>query len=281
MDKQLQVFEETTSHELRQSCEVWDGAYWFGIPVGNASMGRIGSCAIEENMVAVRPGGVPFQLHTPSSFRIFGIVVDRNLLQRYIADTEGIELDTDLLHRETLNAGTAANLLLKQELLQIFEAPALLLSHEHARQELRGRLLHAFAMQCLTQADVPKPSLTYVGRHRLVQRTRDYAAAAAGTPICIQEICRALHVSRRTLQYAFEEVCDISPAAYLRILRLNCARRALRDRTSAFNDVRGIAAQSGFWHPSQFATDYRRFFGEKPSDTLRRRTAPFGIAESR
>jgi AraC family ethanolamine operon transcriptional activator len=33
--------------------------------------------------------------------------------------------------------------------------------------------------------------------------------------------------------------------------------------------INEIAHRWGFWHMSQFATDYHRFFGELPSETLR------------
>jgi AraC family ethanolamine operon transcriptional activator len=35
-------------------------------------------------------------------------------------------------------------------------------------------------------------------------------------------------------------------------------------------DVQDVAAEWGFWNPSQFACDYKRLFGERPSDTLLR-----------
>lgn len=272
-EKRLQIFEETTSHALRQRCEVWDGAYWFGIPAGEGMSGRIGESVIEGEAIVVRPGGLPFQLQTPSLFRIFGIVIEREMLQRYIADTAGVDLHATLFERQILNADASSYSMLKNTLQGIFTAPHLLSHHEHARQSLQQVLLHALSMHCLSRLDLPKISLTYVGRHRLVQRACEQANDRADGPLSIQELCRALRVSRRTLQYAFEDVCGISPGSYLRILRLNSARRALRDPDHAFTDVQDIAAQAGFWHASQFASDYKRFFGEKPSETLRRRIA--------
>jgi AraC family ethanolamine operon transcriptional activator len=33
--------------------------------------------------------------------------------------------------------------------------------------------------------------------------------------------------------------------------------------------VQDVAAAWGFWHLSQFATDYRKLFGMRPSETLK------------
>jgi AraC family transcriptional regulator, ethanolamine operon transcriptional activator len=49
LGSQMQVFEETTSHAARQSCKVWAGAFWFGIPVGNGPQVRIGSRTVEDS----------------------------------------------------------------------------------------------------------------------------------------------------------------------------------------------------------------------------------------
>jgi AraC family ethanolamine operon transcriptional activator len=74
-------------------------------------------------------------------------------------------------------------------------------------------------------------------------------------------------VSRRTLQYSFQDVLQMSPVAYLRALRLNGVRRDLQAAGDA--PVGDVAARWGFWHLSRFAADYRRLFGERPSDTRR------------
>ncbi|WP_338353092.1 hypothetical protein [Thalassolituus oleivorans] len=31
-----------------------------------------------------------------------------------------------------------------------------------------------------------------------------------------------------------------------------------------------VAANWGFWHPGQFAKDYKQLFGENPSETVKR-----------
>jgi AraC-like DNA-binding protein len=53
---------------------------------------------------------------------------------------------------------------------------------------------------------------------------------------------------------------------YLRWKRLMAARQTLQHGTTGVKDV---ALESGFWHLSYFAGEYRKLFGELPSSTLR------------
>ena len=73
---------------------------------------------------------------------------------------------------------------------------------------------------------------------------------------------------RRTLQNATQEVLGVSPQNYLKAVRLNGFRRALKCRNPARESIGDVAARWGFWHLSQLAQDYRRLFGELPSQTL-------------
>jgi AraC-like DNA-binding protein len=59
-----------------------------------------------------------------------------------------------------------------------------------------------------------------------------------------------------------------SPKAYLQAQRLMGVRRMLR-ATGAEVPISDIANEWGLWHMGQFAADYRRHFGELPSETIR------------
>ena len=271
LGSQLQIFEETTSHAVRQSCEVWKGAFWFGIPVGDGPPGRIGLRALERCDIAVRPGGMEFELMTPSSFRILGLVVEKQLLLNYIAETEQMTLAPSVLDCEILHTRNTERNRLEDILLSLFQH-GLRVDRKQARDTLQDALLGVITSNCMAGMPPEIPSLTYTGRHRLVQRVRDFALAHKDEPLSIPQLCRAFHVSRRTLQYAFHEVSGISPGTYLRTLRMNGVRRALRAPQHPLADVQDLAAQWGFWNPSQFACDYKKLFGERPSDTLLRRS---------
>jgi AraC family transcriptional regulator, ethanolamine operon transcriptional activator len=117
--------------------------------------------------------------------------------------------------------------------------------------------------QCLP-APVPPGSRD---RHwSLVRQANALVQAGADQPPTVARLCAELGVSRRTLQSGFRQVLGISPLAYLKAVRLHQARRALKHCGS----VTEAATSCGFWHFGHFSQDYQVFFGEKPSETLRR-----------
>lgn len=272
LGSRMQVFEEMTSHAVRQSCRVWSGAYWFGIPVGDGPAGRIDARSFQRSDIAVRPGGIEFELMTPSSFRILGLVVEKQLLLNYVIETERVMLPASVLDSEVFHTCETERSRLEAILLPLFQHDGLHLDRQQARDALQDVLLGVIISNCMAFTPPETPSLTYVDRHRLVKRVRDFALEHRDEPVSIPQICRTFHVSRRTLQYAFQDVSGISPGRYLRRLRLNGVRRALRAPGHSVLDVQDVAAEWGFWNPSQFACDYKRLFGERPSDTLLRRS---------
>jgi len=115
----------------------------------------------------------------------------------------------------------------------------------------------------------------YKMRQRAVQRVnqaREFidASLQAGLLPSMVDLCAHTGASARTLQYAFREVMQMSPVAYLRLLRLNRVRSALQTATTANITVTQVAMQWGFLHLGEFARDYQRLFGECPSETLAR-----------
>lgn len=278
---QMQVFEETTSHALRQSCLVWKGASWFGIPVNEGPCSRIGAHSIDGSDIAIRPGGQAFELVTPPSFQILGIVIDTQFLLQYIADMEHIDLKPSILESEVLRTCTQVRHRLAHSLVGLFQSGELHLDNQNARDALRDVLLGLVAEICTAGTSPATPSLTLMGHYRLMHRVRDFVLDHKDEPILISQLCRTFGVSRRTLQYAFREVCGVSPGAYLRVLRLNGVRRALRKATPGTMGIQDIAAEWGFWNPSQFSCDYKRLFGERPSDSFLNNSPFDSFAKSR
>ena len=94
-------------------------------------------------------------------------------------------------------------------------------------------------------------------------------------PPTIAMLCGALHASERTLHEAFREHLGTTPKAYAKTLRLNAARHDLL-QGGATTRVTDVALDWGFLHFGWFSRDYRRLFGETPSQTLHRGRAEAG-----
>jgi AraC-like DNA-binding protein len=107
----------------------------------------------------------------------------------------------------------------------------------------------------------------------LVERAEKLALADLDEPLHIPALCRALAVSERTLRKAFHETYGIPPCRQLRTLRLSQARRALLSADCRFATVTEIAMSFGFAELGRFSVEYRKVFGESPSQTLQR-TSP-------
>jgi len=104
----------------------------------------------------------------------------------------------------------------------------------------------------------------------IVRSVEDWVDGQSCETIQLADLCQALRLSRRTLQRAFTEVLGIGPARYLTLKRLTAVRAELRQRDPAATTVTGTALRHGFWELGRFARDYRRTFGESPSETLSR-----------
>ncbi|MGE0723396.1 MAG: helix-turn-helix domain-containing protein [Alphaproteobacteria bacterium] len=105
---------------------------------------------------------------------------------------------------------------------------------------------------------------------RVIKAAEDYLIANVSKPIYSDDLCRALGISLRKLHMAFVAGAGVSPQAYLKFRRLLLVRRALRSGGVHASLVKSAALSHGFWHLGNFARDYRSYFGESPSETLRR-----------
>jgi len=103
----------------------------------------------------------------------------------------------------------------------------------------------------------------------LVRRAMDFASSIDG-PVRISDLCMALNASPRTLELAFSKIVGMGPHSFFRISRMNRVRMMLLKADSRESRVTDIAGALGFSELGRFSVQYREFFGESPSETLRR-----------
>ena len=142
------------------------------------------------------------------------------------------------------------------------------------RASLTDQMLAAMADFGGERADAQNPTRDARVQQRIaVERAREYIHGKLAEPLPLSELCRYAHVQARSLEYGFREITGLSPIAYVKSLRLNAVRRDLSRSTAAEHSISEIALDHGFWHLSQFAADYRKFFGETPTSTRQRARA--------
>ncbi len=104
-----------------------------------------------------------------------------------------------------------------------------------------------------------------------VRKCEDFLQAHAEEEITIGALAKAIGVSVRSLQRTFQQNTGTTPMRRLKEIRLEKARKRLLDASDGAG-VTQIALGLGFSHLGAFGVDYKARYGEKPSETLRRRS---------
>ncbi len=89
--------------------------------------------------------------------------------------------------------------------------------------------------------------------------------------VTMDAVAKSVHMSVRSIQQGFRDELGMSPMAYLRSRRLDRVHEELTDAVPSDGvTVTAVAERWGFHHLGSFAVEYRKRWGETPSETLRR-----------
>jgi AraC-like DNA-binding protein len=151
-----------------------------------------------------------------------------------------------------------------------FEGEGLMLRNPIAMQQFEQLILTNLLVSHPHDYSQALQRLAKLVASRDVKRAIDYIEANLTSPIGLAEITAAAGVPGRTLLEHFRRYKGTSPMGYLRRARYARVREALRSGESG-ERVTDIALSMGFNHMGRFSVEYRRRFGESPSETLRQR----------
>jgi transcriptional regulator GlxA family with amidase domain len=113
--------------------------------------------------------------------------------------------------------------------------------------------------QALASESLPVPS-------RVVRIAVDVMHSDTDRLHTLASLARAASVSSRTLEREFRTQLHTTPMAYYRTVRIDRARHKLRAADPDLTTVADIARQEGFLNRGRFAAEYRRRYGESPSN---------------
>ena len=114
----------------------------------------------------------------------------------------------------------------------------------------------------------------------MVRRVEEYLEAQASDPIDMPTLARTTGHSVRSIHRAFQLHRGYTPMSFLADVRMRLARSILLDAQGEAR-VTTTAFECGFRHLGRFAVDYKRRFGESPSETLKRVRRDSDTASSR
>lgn len=268
----LQVFREYSARETFQQCQPWQGAIWFGIPAPDSGERlRFHGRSVPPAAVLVAMGGSDFTLRTPDDFTIYGIVLEQQVLAQRHQQLFGHDLPAHWLQTAAVCLSPASHHTLCGQIAE------LLALARHTPDSIGRQLLLDCSVDALLLALSQSGAQSLSRRDgssqrhwQWVEQARQRALQPAQTWLTVEGLCRELHVTRRTLQNGFQEVTAMSPLPFLRALRLNQVRRLLRSPQGSADSIQQLAEDWGFATPSHFSYDYRRLFGETPSQTRQR-----------
>ena len=268
----VQIFRERANQSIHESGRPWVGSHTIGVPVELDGQGWFSGDVFDMNAIISLRGGDELDFRTPRKHEILAVTTDAQALYDYALQVDHRDLDAELRGTRLIAARPERAERLRDFLSTVMtslRATPDLLRHAQTRKALEHAV---FATLLETVApDAPARATPSCNARRIVvERAREFMRDHIDEPITVADLCVHLRVSRRTLQYSFQDVLDLNPVKFLRAIRLNGARRELKRADPSRETVADIAARWGFWHLSHFAADYRAMFYELPSETLRR-----------
>lgn len=268
----IQLFRECTNQIVDEGGRPWDSSRTFGVPIEIEGEGWYCGETFQRDSIITLRGGDELDFRTPRVLDVVAVTADTRALSEYAMKVEGRDIEAELGGRRMVRASAAQAAELRAFLLTALasiQATPEMLNHTPMRKALEQAIFASLLAAVAGDTETDNRAAPSQGRRKVVDAARQYMQAHIDEPISVADLCAHLGVSRRTLQYSFQHVLELNPVSYLRAMRLNGVRRALRKGDPALGSVADIAARWGFWHLSHFAADYKTMFGELPSETLR------------
>jgi AraC family ethanolamine operon transcriptional activator len=265
----IHLFKEETGSSLYQLGALPNDLYAIGVPLKLSGLATFCGAHCDGQSLHVFSGSDGFEFLTPGGLIMSGVVITRAALADALSDDDK-QAVLPSLRRAHLRRVPPDRLRGFRDVLagifELFRVSPDLANDANVINTLRRSLISNLSCALMDHSEIDQPFVAPSRRWQIVRDALELSTQEFDKPLTVAELCRALRVSRRTLQYCFQEVLGIGPAVFLRAVRLSGARRALKTASS----VTQAASLWGFLHFGRFAHDYKLMFGERPSDTFQR-----------
>lgn len=207
----------------------------------------------------------------PQGVNLGCITVSKTLFQAYAAQAGRYDLDESFMRRNVVVPERTRFAPLVCYLRQLFctsqRQPDLVrasLESQMIEQDLLPLLINALKPRDDGEAIRPYP------RADIVKAAQEFMEMNLQRPLTLADLCQAVHASKRSLHYGFQDMFGMGPMAFLKVLRLHAIRRILLSAAPKSLQVKEVAIAWGFCSMGHFSRDYKQLFSESPSQTLAR-----------
>jgi AraC family ethanolamine operon transcriptional activator len=261
----MQIAEARFERRLEQQGRTPPGVVTFAVPASANVRFRWRRHEAGPDDLLVFPANGELQSVSNTCFHVFTISLPGSALHA-AAEAAGLSQWPDQLQREKVTAHRLVPQL-RSVLRTSIDRWTKLTAMEMVT--LPGRIARLL-VDILGHNEAPQQRLATLRQDVAIRRVETLILGHEHEPLSVGELCKAAKVSERTLRNAFQRKYGLSPKQYLIARRLNGVRRDLRQAAATGAPIAEVAAHWGFWHMGQFAADYRRHFGELPSETVSR-----------
>lgn len=223
----------------------------------------------ESNHVQLIAEGSPMEYRAVANAWWYVIQLRRSWLQAQAMQI--LKREVDFPDTGTVNLVTSElnALRLVQRLNALFFAPwPEMTDQQHYAQSL----LIDDVLSVLSHATPVETKLRHAAEKqaKFMRAIESYLSLYLAEPFYVQNMVKSTKIDERTLQRHCRQIYGLTPVQLFGVARLNHIRRELQraDRENAC--IGNLVKKWGVLHQGRFSVEYRKYFGEHPSDTLKR-----------
>lgn len=256
---------------IEPSC--FEHFYMLEVPLSGAAKLRYDDTFVESrNLVGsiVSTQGVLKSQWDRDTARLM-VQIDRGFLERFAVNMLGHAITRPIEFRVAVDMSNGIGAGIRDYVLHIAEQlttnPFL---REYALVERQIKRTLATMLLCGQPHtySVEMSAVAQPGAPKYVAQAYQFLAENYRKDITIDDLVAVSGVSMRTLYAGFKRYKGVSPMLALKTKRLEAVREDLLD-PAVGGSVTDIAFRWGFTHLGNFSRDYRKRFGELPSETLK------------
>ncbi|WP_164661389.1 helix-turn-helix domain-containing protein [Tropicibacter sp. Alg240-R139] len=275
--ERIQLVTHKSSHRVRTRTKV-DPEYVAFLAIGPTAKGMIDGIRLNADIMVVAAPGTEADLVLEPGYESVTVMMSPDDLKRLLLDHGEVEVNPFAQRFEFRTcdgpqvqefwslcqkvANTAERRLKFFGLSEIARASA--------QTEIQEALVSVLSAE--DSADRKLENDVLQRYSKIIKDVEAFSMRHLDGPVLVRDLCRHANVSERTLHFAFREILNMPPAAYLRRLRLHRARSDLQLGSKSSTTVSAVALDWGFWHFGEFSRAYKALFGEMPSATLKRKS---------